>query len=181
MLTFSCSDRITSHSFGRAMMEHNNSKIMYWWRVKGVFLLQSCHRAAECWRSPQKTPLHLVPRTKRWSGSHETTTSKADGQSCPRPVEGGHGLKGEKKAKKKAHNSPQRQLKVYSSPPPYIYSPLHLTVWDHWLNSSPPSEQARHEPSTRERQREERKDIFTSAQYNSANFSLLLKSRRDLR
>lgn len=123
MLTFSCSDRITSHSFGRAMMEHNNSKIMYWWRVKGVFLLQSCHRAAECWRSPQKTPLHLVPRTKRWSGSHETTTSKADGQSCPRPVEGGHGLKGEKKAKKKSSQlTPKTTKSVLIAPTLYLQS-----------------------------------------------------------
>lgn len=80
----------------RVIMWCNNSNIGYWWRVTGFCLLQSCHRDAGCWRSPQKTPLHLVPRTKRWPGSHETKRSKADGQSCPIPVEGEHGLKGKK-------------------------------------------------------------------------------------
>lgn len=144
-------------------MGHDNSKIRYWWRVKGVFLLQSCHRAAGCWRSPQKTPLHLVPRTKRWLDSHETSRSKADGQNCPIPVEAGQGLKG-----KKGFNNPpppKTSKSILKYCPPYIYSLLHLTVWGHWQNSSPPSGQVRHEPSTREKQKEERKDNLMSAQH----------------
>lgn len=156
-------------------MGHDNSKIRYWWRVKGVFLLQSCHRAAGCWRSPQKTPLHLVPRTKRWLDSHETSRSKADGQNCPIPVEAGQGLKG----KKLFNNPSQRHLKVYSNTAHLIF-----TVFSTWqyevIDRIPVHLQDKSVMSLPlERNRRKRgKTIW--CQHNTYNFFLLLKWERAL-
>lgn len=51
----------------------------------------------------------------------------------------------------------------YQKCPPYICSLLLLTVWGHWLNSSPPSGQDHHEPSTREKWEGRRKDYLISS------------------
>lgn len=123
--------------WGTVIMGHNSSRIRCISRGQGLFLPQSCHRAAGCWRSPQKTPLHLGPRTKTWLDSHETTRSKASGQNCPIPVEMEQGVKIKKGFNTSLRNSLLKKkptLYLQSSPPDSIWS---LTEFQSTFRTSP--------------------------------------------
>lgn len=128
---------------------------------KSDFLLRSCHRGAVCWRNPQKTPHHPVPRPRRWLGSRGGTRKRAAGQSCPIPILEGCVLFG---WKTKRCNTPRGNLWVHLKIfPPYIYSLLHLREWGHSLNSSQSSSQIHRGLSTEAGQRKRRIKLSQSS------------------
>lgn len=150
-----------------------HSKIRYRWRVKRLYLLQSCHRVAGCWKSPQKTLLHLVPRTNWWLGSHGMTKSKAGGQSCPIPVEVGDGLKGGK-----GFNTAPRGLEKHSNMAHLIFTVF--STWQYevidWIPVYLQNKSIMGLPLQRRK-----KEWKVLCQHNIHNFLLLKRSGRDLK